>query len=164
MPELPAVRDLDPQAARGSPGRGLIPRGAGDATATPRARGIAALSAFFSLAACVAGLTGVALLQPGPAWEPLWRLNPRAHAAFLALDGWAIVLMAGVAGACGLAARGLWLRAAWGRRIALAILAVNLAGNVAGALLRHDARMLIGLPVGGALIAYLLSPRVRAQF
>jgi len=126
--------------------------------------GIIALSIFFALGACIAGVTCVALLLPGGAWEPLWRLNPRAHVAFLSMGVWAIPLMAVVAGACTVAARGLWIRASWGRRVALAVLAVNLVGDVANAVVRHDPRTLIGLPIGGVCIAYLFSARVRGQF
>ncbi len=126
--------------------------------------GIAALSVCFALGALIAGLTCIALLLPGDAWAPLWRLNPQAYAAFLSMGRWAILLMAVVAAACGLAARGLWIRAIWGRRVALAVLVVNLVGDLTSAVVRHDPRTLIGLPIGGAFIAYLLSARVRGQF
>jgi len=43
----------------------------------------------------------------------------------------------------------------------LGILIVNLIGDSLNALLRHDRRTLIGLPIGGAMIAYLLSVRRR---
>jgi hypothetical protein len=57
--------------------------------------------------------------------------------------------------ACGLAALGLWRRARWGYRLALAILTVNLLGDVGNALFRGDPRTLVGLPIGAGLIAYL---------
>jgi len=47
-------------------------------------------------------------------------------------------------------------RARWGVSLALGILAVNLVGDLLNAFLRHDLRTLIGLPIGGAMIAYLL--------
>lgn len=126
--------------------------------------GIIALSGFFGFGAAVSGLTCLALLFPGGGLEPMWRLNPQAHAAFLQMDGWAIVLMAAVCLACALAARGLWIRARWGYRLALGVLVVNLVGDMANAFLRGDLRTLIGLPIGGALIAYLLRARVRSMF
>jgi hypothetical protein len=46
----------------------------------------------------------------------------------------------------------------------LALLAVNLLGDATNAFVRGDLRTLIGLPIGGALIVYLLSSRVRGQF
>ncbi len=43
------------------------------------------------------------------------------------------------------------------RRVAIAVLAANLADDLLGALVRHDPRTLIGLPFAGAMIAYLCS-------
>jgi hypothetical protein len=77
---------------------------------------------------------------------------------------WSAGLMLAVSVACALSGRGLWIRAPWGHRMALGVLGVNLIGDAASALLRGDPRTLIGLPIGGGLIAYLLSARVRDQF
>jgi hypothetical protein len=77
---------------------------------------------------------------------------------------WAIPLMVVVGSACAVSAVGLAARAAWGCRMALGVLVVNVLGDVGNAELRHDLRALIGLPIGGAMIAYLLSPRVRRLF
>ena len=43
--------------------------------------------------------------------------------------------------------------------LALGILSVNLVGDLLNAFVRHDLRTLIGLPIGGAMIAYLLIAR-----
>ncbi len=126
--------------------------------------GLVALSGFFALGAVVAGVTCVALLTPGSAWEPLWRLNPNASVAFDGMGAWAVALMFTVATACALSAWGLWRRAGWGHRLAVILLVVNLIGDATNALVRGDLRTLIGLPIGGALIAYLLSAGVRRQF
>ena len=42
-----------------------------------------------------------------------------------------------------------------GRRLAIGVLTVNLVGDSLNALLRHDPRTLIGLPIGGLMILYL---------
>jgi hypothetical protein len=39
------------------------------------------------------------------------------------------------------------------------VLAINLAGDVIGAAVRHDPRTLIGVPIGGAMIGYLVRRR-----
>ncbi len=126
--------------------------------------GLKALSGFFVFGATMSGLTCVLLLFPGTGLDPVWRLNPEARVAFVSMGLWAVLLMAAVCAACALSARGLWVLAPWGRRLALGILAVNLAGDLGNAFLRGDLRTLIGLPIGGALIGYLLSPRVRKLF
>ena len=67
-----------------------------------------------------------------------------------------VALMAVVGAACGLAAFGLAKRAEWGRLLAIGVLAVNLIGDTLHALFRHDWRTLIGLPIGGLMIWYLV--------
>ena len=126
--------------------------------------GLVALTAFFALGATIAGVTCVALLTPSNTWEPLWRLNPVARVAFGRMGFGAVGLMFGVGVACAASAWGLRIRARWGHRMALVLLVVNLVGDAANALLRGDLRTLIGLPIGGALIAYLLSAGVQREF
>lgn len=122
-----------------------------------------ALAIFFGFGATMSLLAALGLLFPGSLLEPMWLLNPEARAGLSSLGLWAVLLMAMVSAACAGSARGLWIRAEWGRRLAVAVLAVNLAGDLIGALARHDPRTLIGLPIGGLFIAYLLSPGVRRQ-
>ena len=126
--------------------------------------GLIALGVFFALGAAIAIVSCVALVYPGGVLEQLWVLNPPAHTAFLAMGPWAIVLMAVVSAACAFTAVGLWSRANWGRHLALLLLAINLVGDVSNALIRGDLRTLIGLPIAGLLIAYLLSRQARLQF
>jgi hypothetical protein len=64
---------------------------------------------------------------------------------------------------CAAAAIGLWQGALWGVRTALVILSLNIIGDVTGALVRHDYRALIGLPIGGAMIFYLGLSNARSE-
>ena len=121
--------------------------------------GIKLLAAFFGIGATICMLTIVMLLFPGSALDSLWRLNPDAHVAFQKIGTLSILLMFVVGTACALAAIGLTRRTRWGISLALGILTVNLVGDLLNALLRHDPRTLIGLPVGGAMVAYLLTAR-----
>ena len=121
--------------------------------------GIKLLSAFFAVGAAICLIAIVALLFPGGVLEPIWRLNPEAHAQFQKIGKLSILLMFVVGSACASAALGLATRARWGRPLALGILIVNLVGDLLNAFMRHDLRTLIGLPIGGAMIAYLLSAR-----
>jgi hypothetical protein len=126
--------------------------------------GVRALSGFFVFGACASGVALVTLLFPGGPLDALWRVNPRGDAALHGTGAWGLILMALVCLACALTARGLWIGARWGRWLALAMLSLNLIGDAVNALVLGDLRTLVGLPVGGALIAYLLSRRVRAVF
>lgn len=57
---------------------------------------------------------------------------------------------------CLFAAIGLWRGTVWGTRVALTILSINIIGDIVNALFRHDYRALIGLPVGAAIIFFLV--------
>ena len=128
-----------------------------------RSFGLTLLSAFFVSGAVMAFLSFLGLLLPAGILEPMWRLNPRAHAGLSQLRGWGLALMLVVSIACASTAVGLWNRARWGLWLAVVLLGANLVGDVVTAL-RGDLRPLIGIPIAGALILYLLSARTRAQF
>jgi hypothetical protein len=130
-----------------------------------RPLGVGLLAGFFLAGTIMCFTAAVALLWPGGPLEPMWALNPRARGGFDAMGRWAIVLLGVVGAVCGSAAVGLWKGARWGRLLAIGILSFNLAGDLANAILARDARTLIGLPIAGALILYLVrSRRVRRFF
>ncbi len=112
----------------------------------------------------MAFLACLGLLLPGRLVASMWRANPQAHEALTALGVWGALLMLLVAIACALAALGLWRRAQWGHRLAISILAINVVTDLMNAVTRGDLRTLAGVPIGGAMIFYLLRPRTRAQF
>src|SRR5262245_30775106 len=99
-------------------------------------------------------LTVTLLLFPGTGFDLFWRLNPDARLAFQSLGIGSFVIMTIVGAACGAAAIGLWRGSVWGVRLALIILALNIAGDLINVFLRHDYRALIGLPIGGATIVH----------
>ena len=111
---------------------------------------------FFGFGAMMCALTLALLLFPGSALDSLWRLNPEARLAFQSLGSWSFVLMLTVGTACIFAAIGLWRGTVWGTRLALTILSLNIIGDLVNTLLRHDYRALIGLPVGAAMIFFLV--------
>jgi hypothetical protein len=129
-----------------------------------RPRGVTALSAFFVFGTLMSLISGIALLLPGGLLEPMWRLNPRTRDSLSSLGPWGIVLMFSVSFACAFSAAGLWRGAAWGRQLATSVLVVNLLGDVISAVSGTEPRAAIGIPIGGALVAYLWSARVREFF
>jgi len=127
-----------------------------------RPRGVTALSVFFALGIIPSTATALALASPG-AWSvAMWRVKPEAPVQFARLGPLAIPLMVGVALACAGAAVGLWRRERWGWRLAVTVLGLNLVGDAFNAVVRGDWRTLIGLPIGGAMLAYLFTEPVRA--
>ena len=121
--------------------------------------GIVLLVIFFGGGAVICMVVMIALAFPGGFLEPIWRLRPDARLEFEKFGTWSIALMATVGAACGLAAFGLARRAEWGRRLGIGVLTVNLVGDTFNAVFRHDVRTLIGLPIGGLIIWYLVSRR-----
>ena len=122
-----------------------------------RSIGTILLAIFFAAGAFICLVIILALAFPGSFLESIWRLKPEARVEFLQIGrGLSIVLMIIVGGACGSSAIGLARNAEWGRRLALAVLTINLIGDSLNALLRHDPRTLIGVPIGALMIWYLL--------
>ena len=114
-------------------------------------------AAFFAFGAVMCVLTIGLLLFPGGALDSLWRANPDARLAFQSMGYWSLVLMLGVGTACLFAAVGLWRAKPWGTWLALIILSVNMLGDLTNVFVRHDYRGLIGVPVAGAMIFFLLA-------
>jgi hypothetical protein len=119
---------------------------------------------FFAFGAAMCALTVFLLFFPGSPLDALWHLNPEARVAFESMGHWAIVLMAVVGGSCAVAAADLWKGRPRGVWLALIILSINIMGDLGNAVLRQDYRALIGLPIGGAMIFYLLRSLRRERF
>src|SRR5262249_32544636 len=130
-----------------------------------RPPGVTALCVFFAAGAAIAGASCLSLLDPGGFLEPMWRLNPRARAALEGLGAWGIVLMAAVAAACATGGVRLWRGPrGWGRLLAIGVIAATLIGDAVNVALGTEPRAVFGLPIAAALLAYLLTSRVRAFF
>jgi len=126
--------------------------------------GITALSIFFLFGASMSLIASVSLLFPGSFLEPMWRLNPRAREGFTSIGVWAVVMMCAVCVACALAAMSLWQGARWGYLLAVALLVVNLLGDVTNVVTGTEPRAVVGIPIVLAIIAYLRSRQVRRFF
>ena len=126
--------------------------------------GLNLLVAFFVFGSLMASLAFLGLLFPNGPLEPMWRLNRHAQVGLLELGWGGLLLMLVVAIVCALAAIGLARRTRWGHRFAVTAIAVNLLGDLLNAVVLDDLRTLIGIPIGGAVIWYLMSSRTRAQF
>ena len=124
--------------------------------ATRRPIGILLLVLFFAAGAVICIVVMLALAFPGSFLENIWRLRPEVRDEFIEHGMWAIAVMAALGAACGLSAFGLARGAEWGRRIAIGVLTVNLVGDMFNAAFRGDMRTLIGLPIGGLMLWYLV--------
>jgi len=129
-----------------------------------RPGGVTALAIFFAAGAVVCVVSTTALLFPGSVLEPMWRLNPRGHAAFVSMGPWAPVLLSVVGVGCAAAAHGLRSGRSWGRRLAIALITINLIGDAANVVSGTEPRAVIGIPITALLLLYLATGRVRAYF
>jgi hypothetical protein len=129
-----------------------------------RPLGITALSLFFFFGAAMSFLSSILLLFPGGFLEPLWKLNPRARENFTAMGIWAIVLMFVVCVACLLAALSLWRGSWWGYWLAVALLIINLLGDVANIILGTEPRAAVGIPIVVLILTFLMNRRVKQFF
>ncbi|MFL6567929.1 MAG: hypothetical protein ACJ8LI_02075 [Chthoniobacterales bacterium] len=126
-----------------------------------RPLGVTLLVAFFVFGVAMCSLTSFLLFFPGTPADAVWQLKPGARDDFMRMRSLGVVTMLATGTACALASIGLRRGREWGRLIAVAVLAINLVGDATNAFVRHDWRTLIGLPIGGAMIAYLFSAGVK---
>jgi hypothetical protein len=119
---------------------------------------------FFAAGALISLVVMLALVFPGTDLESVWRLKPEAQTQFQTIGrGGSAALMAIVATGCGFAAVGLARNSEWGRRLAIGILTINLIGDSLNALFMRDAKTLIGLPIGGLMILFLVRTKRLAR-
>jgi hypothetical protein len=119
---------------------------------------------FFAAGALISLVVMLALVFPGNDLESVWRLKPEARTQFQTIGrGASAALMTIVATGCGFAAVGLARNREWGRRLAIGILIINLIGDSLNALFMHDAKTLIGLPIGGLMILFLVRTKRLAR-
>lgn len=121
--------------------------------------GVKAMVAFFWFGTTMCALTIVLLAFRGTWLDALWRINPDAQLAFSRMGAGAFALMGVVGAACAGSAVGLSRQKEWGRGPAIGVLTINLIGDVAGAAIRSDPRTLIGIPIGGGMIIFLMRLR-----
>lgn len=126
--------------------------------------GVLALILLFAIGTCASFISAVSLTFPGSFLEPMWRLNPNARAGFSRLGSAAIVLMIAVCIACISTTIGLWLGRRWGYWLAVVMLVVNLCGDVINVITGTEPRAIIGIPIVGLILAYLLRKRTRSHF
>jgi hypothetical protein len=132
--------------------------------AAARPAGVTALGCLFLLGAVVSCVSEISLRAPGGFLEPMWRLNPRARDSFSRMGAWAPILLGVVCLACVACAYGFLAGRRWGYRLGVVGLFVNLAGDVANAVLGDDPRAVVGVPIVGLVLWYLFSRRVRTFF
>jgi hypothetical protein len=123
-----------------------------------------AIGVFCYFAMTMAVYAGVTLLRPGTALDRLWSLNPVAHQELLMFrkpTGVMFLLIAAVAATTGL---GWFRRRMWAWRLAVFGIAIQVLGDCVNLVRGDFLRGGPGLLIGGALLIYLLSDKIKRNF
>jgi hypothetical protein len=127
-------------------------------------RGFQAIGVFLYFGAVMASLAGVTLVWSGTFLDRLWILNPRAYNQLSTLGtaaGIAFLLLGVILAFAGVGWRH---RRFWGWALALVIVATQVLANLLNAARGDFLKGCAGFLLSGALLYFLLRPKVRAVF
>lgn len=126
--------------------------------------GFTGIGIFPFFGALMAGLAASTLLRQGTALDRIWALKPAAYAE-LAPHGKIIgILFLLLSAAVACAGIGWFQRRLWGWRLAVAIIATQVLGDVFNAMRGDILGGGIGVVLAAGLLLYILRPRIRAAF
>ena len=127
-------------------------------------RGIIAVGIFFFFGATMASVAGATLTWPGTSPDRMWALNPTAHKQLGTLAKPAGILFLLLAAILVLAGTGWFKHRLWGWRLAVAVIATQILGDLVNFFRGEYWRGGVGFSIATALLLYLLRPAVRAAF
>ncbi|HXJ05923.1 MAG TPA: hypothetical protein VNH65_12545 [Candidatus Acidoferrum sp.] len=132
--------------------------------ATGRPRGFTAVGIFLLFGAAMAALAGVTLVWPGTALDRMWKLNPRAYRELAPLGKMMGIPFLLLGGTLAVAGFNWFQHRIWGWRLAVAVIATQVLGNVVNICLGHFVEGGVGVAIAGALLFYLLRGGVKRIF
>ena len=127
-------------------------------------RGITAVGVFLFFGATMASFAGTTLTWPGTSLDTLWALNPAGHKQLATFAKPAGILFLLLATVLAMAATGWFKHRLWGWRLAVAVIATQVLGDLVNFFRGDYWRGGVGFSIAGALLIYLLRPAVRAVF
>ena len=130
----------------------------------PKPRGFTAIGVFLFFGAVMASLAASTLLRRGTPLDRLWSLNPTAYNELAPLGGIVGILFLVLASTLITAGIGWFRRRLWGWRLAVVIIATQVIGDVVNCVRGDWLRGGTGAIIAGALLLFLLQPRIRASF
>jgi hypothetical protein len=123
-----------------------------------------AMGVFLFFGATMAALAGTTLVWRGTALDRMWELNPTAYTQLAPLGrgvGIAFLLLSVALLTAGI---GWFRRRVWGWRLAVAIITIQVAGDLINALRGEVVKGTTGVVIASALLMYLLRPALRGAF
>ena len=130
----------------------------------PKMPGFAAIGIFLFFGAIMASLAATTLLWRGTALDRLWNLNPTAYKQLAPFGGTVGILFLLLGAALTTAGIGWFRHRLWGWRLAVVIIATQVLGDIVNCVRGDLLRGGTGAVIAGALLLFLLRPRVRAAF
>ena len=144
-------------------GIGLYSADAGHAIG-PKPLGFTAIGVFLFFGAVMASLAATTLLWRGTPLDRVWALNPMAYKQLAPLGVTVGILFLLLGATLITAGIGWFRRSLWGWRLAVAIIAIQVLGDVVNCVRGDWLRGGTGVIIAGALLLFLLQPKIRATF
>jgi hypothetical protein len=126
--------------------------------------GMRAVGFFLFFGAAMASLAGCTLLWRGSIVDRVWRLNPTGHEQLAHFGPWIGIPFLVFASVLVCAGTGWFGRRLWAWRLAVIIIATQIAGDLINVLRGEIIKGGIGVVIAGLLLAYMLRPVVRSYF
>jgi hypothetical protein len=131
---------------------------------TKSPKGIIAVGIFLFFAAMMASLAGTTLVWRDSILDRVWAINAPAYARLAPLGKTVGIPFLLLGATLAVAGAGWFKRRLWGWRLAVAIIATQVLGDMVNAFMGHLVRGGVGFVIAGGLLVYLLRPEVRAAF
>ncbi len=135
-----------------------------DPAVGPKTPRLTAIGVFLFFGAIMASLAAITLLWRGTALDRIWALNPTAYKQLAPLGGTIGVLFLLLGAALTTAGVGWFRHRLWGWRLAVAIITIQVLGDVVNCVRGDWLRGGTGVFIAGALLLFLLQPRIRTTF
>jgi hypothetical protein len=126
--------------------------------------GLIAMGAFLLFGATMATLAGLTLLFPGTILEPVWKLNPAASVELHQLGPAVAIAFLALGAVLVVTAIGWMKRRFWAWALAVVIVASQVLGDLGNAVRGRYLQGAVGALIAGALLIYLLQPKIRIAF
>ena len=123
-----------------------------------------AIGVFLVFGACMSGLAGATLVWQGTTLDKVWHLNPTAYRKLVPLGRNVGALFLLLSATMFVASVAWFKRRLWGWGLAVGIISTQIAADVANLVRGDYLRGGTGLTIAGALLYYLLRPKVRNTF
>jgi len=130
----------------------------------PKPLGFAAVGIFLFFGATMASLAAITLLWRGTSLDRIWSLNPTAYRQLATLGRRVGILFLFLCLALTAAGIGWFRRRLWGWRLAVAIIAIQIVGDIMNCIRGDWLHGGIGVLLAAALLLFLLRPGVKKAF